>query len=480
MNNGKLAAFGLRVGLVCAFGVSVAAVPVQGAGWQDDVELISCFGETGEVDTEVQPCCCHSGCPHCHRHAGGCLLGGWGGSACGDGYCFNFPLCDELLCRLTPCMEQMASSGIIYSAQATQFYQGVASGGAEQEFEYGGKVDQFFILDSGKLGLWQGTTMTMHAETRFGDDVNNAAVGFAPVNVAMLYPNAGEHDTAITGLSFDQALGNEWHAVFGKFNALDLFYTLYPQTGRGVNGFMNASMVIPVSAARVTPLAFMGAGVQKYRGKQVQGAFLVYDTQNSTTTSGFDDLFDNGANILAFWRFFTELGGLPGSHGFGGIWSTGDFVAFDPAGFVLVPEEGIVATPQDGAYSLIYILEQTVWMDCCHPERNLSVLSQWGIADQATSPIGWSGNIGLQATGFNARRPHDAWGVGYFHTGISDDLQNLFRPVLALDDVDGVEIYYSAALAKGLQLTGDLQVIDPADQRNDTAVVVGLRLAAGL
>lgn len=377
-------------------------------------------------------------------------------------------------------MERMEACGVVYDLQATQFYQGVASGGAEQEFEYGGKVDQFFIFDSGKLGLWQGMTATMHAETRFGDDVNQEAVGFAPVNVAMLYPRAGEHDTAITGLSFAQALNEEVQAVFGKFNALDLFYSLYPQTGRGVDGFMNASMVIPVSVARVVPLSFMGAGVQKYRGKQVQGAFLVYDTQNITTTSGFDDLFDNGANILAFWRFFTDVGGLPGSHGFGGFWSTGDFLAFDPAGFVIVPDEGIVSVPQDGAYSLIYILEQTVWMDCCHPERNISLLSQWGIADESTSPIGWSANVGIQATGFNSARPHDSFGVGYFHTGISDDLQDLFSPVLTLQDVDGVEVYYSMAIAKGVQLTADLQVVEPADVRNDTAVVCGLRLSAGL
>ncbi|MCO6042765.1 carbohydrate porin [Aeoliella sp. ICT_H6.2] len=384
------------------------------------------------------------------------------------------------MARLTPLMEQMKASGFVYDLVATQFYQGVASGGVQQDFEYGGKVDQFVILDSGKLGLWQGMTMTMHAETRFGDDVNQDAVGFAPANIAMLYPKSGEHDTAITGLSFAQALNQDVQAVFGKFNAVDLFYSLYPQTGRGIDGFMNASMVIPVSVARVAPLSFMGAGVQKYRGKQVQGAFLVYDTQNTATTSGFDDLFDNGANILAFWRFFTDVGGLPGSHGFGGIWSTGEFVPFDPAGFVFVPEEGIVAVPQDGAYTLLYILEQTLWMDCCHQERNISLLSQWGIADQATSPIGWSANIGLQATGFSDSRPHDSFGVGYFHTGISNDLQDLFSPLLPLQDVDGVEMYYSAAIAKGIQLTTDLQIIEPAFVNDDTAVVFGLRLSAGL
>ena len=47
--------------------------------------------------------------------------------------------------------------------------------------------------------------------------------------------------------------------TFGKFNAQTVFYSLYPQTGRGINGFMNASMVIPFGVAHVVPLSFMGA-----------------------------------------------------------------------------------------------------------------------------------------------------------------------------------------------------------------------------
>lgn len=371
--------------------------------------------------------------------------------------------------------KSMADSGVTYSALATQFYQGVGSGGEEQVFEYGGKVDQFLILDSGKLGLWQGMMMTMHVETRFGQDVNAEAVGFAPVNVAMLYPNANEHDTAITGLMFSQAVGDGWQAMFGKFNALDLFSTLYPQTGRGVTGFMNASMVIPISVARVVPLSFLGAGAMTFHGTQPQGGVLVFDTHNSTTTSGFDDLGDNGANILGFWRFFTEVGGLPGSHLFGGIWSTGNFVAFDPSGFVIVPDEGIVAVPQDGAYTLLYILEQTLWADCCEPTRNVALLSQWGLADEATSPIGWSANVAIQAQGVFGGRPHDSAGVGYFYTGLSDDFKNLLSPVQTFGDVNGVELYYNAAVARCFALTADLQVVEPALAENDTAVVFGLR-----
>jgi porin len=376
-------------------------------------------------------------------------------------------------------MKSMQAQGITYAPGLTQFYQGVARGGRDEEWDYGGKVDQFLILDTTKMGLWDGMTMTMHVETRFGQDVNFQAVSLAPVNVNMLYPQFDEDETAITGLVFAQQLDDKVQATFGKFNALDLFYSIYPETGRGINGFMNASMVIPLAVARVVPLSFLGAGLMSYEDKKVQGGVLVYDTQNCATTSGFDDLFDNGANILGFWRFFTDFGGLPGSQGFLGIWSTGDFVSFDPTGFVIVPGQGIVANREGGAFSLVYIAEQSLWMDGCNKNRNVTLLSQWGLADPQTSPVSWSGNIGIQAQGFNRSRPHDSMGIGYFHTGISDDLRRSLTQLFDLHDVDGVELYYNMAVIKGFQLTGDFQVIDPADRNNDTAVVCGLRGTLG-
>ena len=443
-------------------GVFVAGlVSLQSASladqWQDDIQFASC--ECGMADD--------AGCNSCGCESCGC-------SSCGCNSC-GPSLTEEFTRRLTAMAKSMAAQGIVYAPVPTQFYQGVTSGGIEQDFEYGGKLDQFVILDSGKLGLWDGMTLTMHAETRFGQDVNFDAVGLAPVNVAMLYPKSNEHDTAITGLSFAQAIDEEVQLTFGKFNALDLFYSLYPQTGRGVSGFMNASMVIPLSVARVVPLSFMGAGAMKYHEKQIQGAVLVYDTQNVPTTSGFDDMFNNGANILGFWRFFTEVGGLPGSHGFGGIWSTGEFVSFDPTGFAIVPGQGLVAPRQSGAYSLLYILEQTLWADCCNKDRNIALLSQWGLADEETSPFHWSANVAVQAQGFSCRRPQDTMGVGYFHTGLSEDFRNLLAPLVELQDVNGVELYYNAAIAKCFHLTADLQIIEPAEAASDTAIVFGLR-----
>lgn len=362
----------------------------------------------------------------------------------------------------------LAEKGVVAYLELTQFYQDVASGGREQRDAYGGKLDYQFTFANGLC--------VMHAETRFGEDVILDAAGLAPVNANMLYPNL-EQTTAITGLVFNLPLtpDQEWIFNFGKFNTLDLFNMLYPQTGRGVDGFMNASVFLPLTVARTVPLSFLGAGVLKMREQQIEGGLMVYDSHNVPTTSGFDSLFDNGANILGMWRFFTYFGCQPGSHLFLGTWASGDFTSLDPTGWSFVPGIGIVPAQSSGAWSLLYVLEQQLWADACNGQRKVGLLSQWGLADPETSAYEWVFNVGLQAQGLLPSRDQDTMGVGYFYSGLSGDFKGLLNPPLDLDDLQGVELYYNAAITPYFHLTADIQFVEPASRANDTAVVLGLR-----
>lgn len=92
----------------------------------------------------------------------------------------------------------------------------ISAGGAEQTFKYGGKVDQFVKLDGEKLGLWQGL------------------------------------------LILTQALSEELLVSMGNFNLLDLLTQIYPQIGRGVDGFMNISSLVPISLFRPLNLSTLG------------------------------------------------------------------------------------------------------------------------------------------------------------------------------------------------------------------------------
>ena len=366
----------------------------------------------------------------------------------------------------------LAEHGVVADLQLTQFYQGVADGGLSQTSKYGGKLDYFFTIAKGLA--------VIHAETRFGEDVILDAAGGAPVNANMLYPGL-ENTTAITGLQFNLPLtaDGEWIFNFGKINTLDLIYSIYPQTGRGVDGFMNASVFLPLTTARTLPLSFLGAGVLKTHEGQIQGGLLIYDSHNVPTTSGFENLFDNGANIAGVWRFFTEFGGLPGSHLFLGSWATGSFTSLDPTGWDFLPGIGAVPAESNSSWSLEYILEQRLWVDSCNEKRNIGVLSKWGLADPETCPYAWVCNVQLQSQGLIACREQDTAGAGYFYTGVSGDVKNFFAGIPGapdLRDLQGVELYYNAAITPWFHLTADLQFVQPAVSDNDTAVVLGLRV----
>ena len=67
----------------------------------------------------------------------------------------------------------LAGHGIALDVSNTQFYQGVTSGGLEQEFRYGGRNDYFVNADGEKLGLWKGSFLTLHGETRYGQSANS-------------------------------------------------------------------------------------------------------------------------------------------------------------------------------------------------------------------------------------------------------------------------------------------------------------------
>jgi porin len=300
------------------------------------------------------------------------------------------------------------------------------------------------------------------------------------VNINLLYPTLN-NETAITGLQFNQTLNENWALTAGRINTLDLFQTLYPQTGRGVDGFMNTSIFLPLTVGTTIPLVFNGAGLLKMREEKIQGGVLVLDPRNVPTVSGFDDMFDNGASIVGLWRLFTELGGKPGSHLFLGSWASGDFRFVDNP-WPIIPDVAVITSPaRSESWSLLYILEQQLWVDGCDPKRNVGLLSQWGYSDPDTNLYEWVGNVSLQANGLVRGREADSMGIGWFYSGLNSNIKNDLSPVLELRDLTGVEAYYNAAITPWFHLTADVQVVEPGVRNaSSTAFLFGLRAKINL
>src|SRR5262249_90525 len=52
--------------------------------------------------------------------------------------------------------DALLERGLNFDISSTQFYQGVASGGIDQTFAYGGRNDYLLKLEGEKAGLWKG------------------------------------------------------------------------------------------------------------------------------------------------------------------------------------------------------------------------------------------------------------------------------------------------------------------------------------
>jgi porin len=383
----------------------------------------------------------------------------------------------------------LAARGIILDVQATQFYQGVVDGSRDDNWKYGVKGDYFLTVLGEKAGLWKGFILNLHAETRAGDDVN-ALTGLSPANANMLMPNSAD-TTALTQAMAIQMVGPQAGLVAGKINAFDLVDMVY-HTGRGIDGFMNTSLVLPLGLARTVPAALPAAGALKFKGKEIQGAAVVYDPNNCATTTCLDPLFGDGAGIAALWKFYTGSGHEGAHAGYisvGGTWSGKEYAVVDRASLFFNPGEGLALADRQESWSVFSVVDQPLWVDSLNQNRTLNFMGLYTITDGEANPVKWTATAALEMNGPFRGRDSDIFGVGYFHNELSSGFKNIVGPLLsvaativnrtptriAIEDTDGFEAYYNAQITPWFALTGDLQVITATLSTNATKVVTGLR-----
>jgi porin len=371
------------------------------------------------------------------------------------------------------CRTSLAQHGIMIDSSLTQFYQGVASGGSEQVFRYGDKLDLYMLADTGKLGLWDGGKLQIHAvDWQFGQNAIGDAVGLAPVNTTLLTPRT--YPTfALTTLLYEQQLGHGYAATVGRISILDLWAVLFPDYGGGTDGFMNMSLNLTMNGATCLPVIQNVAGLMKAGERGLQAAFFVIESQNVPVTAGLD--FPNGVVLAGVGRYNTDFYRLPGSHTVLVAYATGEYTSFDTEGWVILPGGGVAPAQQRGTWMVTYFAEQRLWVDPCNPKRYTKILGKVGVSDAKTSPFGVTASLSWEAFGALDCRPRDRMGVGYFYSALNSDFKDLFARGNPLEDLHGAEIYYNAQIVPWFHLTADLQVINPAQVANDTAVVVGLR-----
>jgi len=378
----------------------------------------------------------------------------------------------------------LALNGIALDVSSTNFYQGVASGGINESFEYAGRGDYYLNVDGQKAGLWAGSFITLHGESRWGETINSNTGAIMPANVGMLFPKPQGTVTALTGVKFTQALSENFAVFGGKLNMFDELKQPYA-SGRGVDSFMNAGLTFPITLARTIPYTTLGAGFAVMENLQPVFTFVVLDTNTTSTTTGFETFFDNGATLLAMANRPVELFGLSGHQGIGGSYSTGQYNDLSPTPWFNpdTGDFGVSTGLARGSWSIFYLADQALWVDQNNPQRSWGLFGNAGIADNGPSAIRWSTYVGLGGSSPLVSRPLDSFGLGYFYVGYSDPVHNQAPRLTNVGNDQGVEMFYNIGVTPWFHLTPDLQVLDPArggtlppNARDiDTALVLGLR-----
>jgi porin len=373
------------------------------------------------------------------------------------------------------CRSNLRDHGLTLDVSSTQFYQGVAAGGLEQGFQYGGRNDYYVNLNSEKLGLWKGSSLTLHGETRYGESVNPLAGTLLAPNLMLALPQPSGSVTALTGVTLTQYLSEKMLIYGGKLNTLDGFEQPLTRAGSR-NGFLNTAMLYNPVFARTVPYSTFGAGCTCLRNDEPVISVCVYDTNDTPTVSGFDTFFNNGVTVYVEFDLSTRFFDRPGHQGISGTYSNGKYSNLTPSAY-LDPIEGLVIVSQQktGSWCLAYNCDQALYVSPDDPERMWGLFGNFGIADSNPSPVRWFASAGISGASRFAGREADTFGVAYYYLGVSEPLKDLAPLLLPLRDEQGVELYYNLAISPSCQLTPDLQVIRPFRDRADTAIIVGLR-----
>ena len=314
--------------------------------------------------------------------------------------------------------------------------------------------------------------------------------------------------------TFAQFLSTKFGLVAGKINTLDSDGEF---TGNYRTQFMNLGLVVPMAAALV-PISAYGGGVIGLPWDGVVLAALTIDPDGTPTSDDLTDAFRHGVMELGTAHVKVSPFGLLGHQSIGFMWSDRQRLSLiqDPSNlgtllaqehFPLLQDPGPVLerilkkrfpgllnptqppNTESDAWSVFYSFDQYLWQPAGDSSRGLGMFFSFGLSDGDANPVRYSYTLGLGGNGIVPGRPHDNFGVGWSAIDFSGNFVPFLRSRLDIgfDREDAVEMYYNAALTGWLNVTADVQVINPGlgktlastsgTQLEDVhpAVVVGVR-----
>lgn len=383
--------------------------------------------------------------------------------------------------------EQLKTYGVQPDLWVTQICQGIMSGSPPKGGFCGGKLDAFLRLDSEKLGLWRGFHVTSQFEQYTGNTVNNITGTLLPVSAIQAFVQPNYYHNTLT-LFVTQNIDDHLSISAGKVNMMTLAAETPILGGGGWETFLNRAFAVPKTGIGITapgtladrvivsPTYTLGTLVNL---KTNIGKFMiaVADPRNAEDPRVIQHPFERGVALTAGYTLPIKLADLQGYHTIRAAYS-------DARGFDLDDMDGARARlthglpiTKKGFWFAGYAVQQYLMQSEKDPSVGWGLFTNVSISDGNPNPVKWSLLTGLAGNNLFEGREHDKWGIGYYHYGLSqsliDGLENL---KVYRRSEGGVECFYNYAITPWIQISADLQIIDPWKTEKTRETVGAIRL----
>jgi porin len=409
--------------------------------------------------------------------------------------------------------DDLGKKGVVLDVDLLLTPQVNMSGGHSIGGNLWGNLDYTLNIDTQKLGLWPGGFFKFQADTGFGSNIFHDTAGTVPVNTAAIIPGVNDRTTALMNATLTQFLSPQLAVFGGKINTLDSGITEFYGDYR--TQFLNAATSFPMTLEQV-PISTFGGGVIVIPREDVLLSATVLGPSGTPDSNDPDKAFD-GVMVLGSGQLTVKPFGLVGHQSLSVEWNDNERFSLtqDPTNLASLllearfprlanpgpvlrqilarffPNLLIPAQPpnhKSSSWAMSYAFDQYFWQPDGNPHHGLGLFFGFGASDGNPNPIEYSFLGGIGGKGVVPGRPDDTFGVALARTQFSSAFLPFLRQQLnlGLQHEDAVEMYYNISVTKWLNVTADLQIINPALKRTlnafgqlanvDTAVVAGARL----
>ena len=418
--------------------------------------------------------------------------------------------------------DELGKKGVVFDADLLLTPQDVMTGGRATGGDFWGNADYTLNVDTDKLGLWPGGFLKVSGDSGFGSNVFRKSGALVPVNTAALIPAPNDNATALMNATFMQFLSPQFGLLAGKINTFDPTLIGQELYGDYSTQFLNTAFMFPMILEQV-PISAYGGGVIALPREDIILSALVLDPSGTPESNDLGDAFSDGVMLVGGGKLTIKPFELVGHQNVGFSWSNKERFSLsqDPSNiaklllFERFPRlgnpgpilEDILArffpnllrpaqpaNRSSSTWSINYAFDQYFWQPDGDPKHGIGMFFSFGASDGNPNPIQYTFLAGIGGKGVVPGRPDDSFGLGWSRTQFSNDFVPFLRQRLdlGLNNEDAVEMYYNVAITHWLNLTPDLQIIDPALKKTltssgrlagrltnvDTIVVGGIRLRA--